>query len=924
MKRIDKIYQFIKTKTSEFTLEELLNNNGLTATQVSEELGILRNNVSMELNQLLRADKIIKVKGRPVLYLEKSELEKVVGHALSAGPIEIQSVDEIISSTKSAKEEENPFDYLIGAEGSLKNQVEQAKAAVLYPPNGLHTLIVGQTGVGKTLFVNMMYSYARYARKLGEDAPFIVFNCADYYNNPQLLLSHIFGHIKGAFTGADSEKPGLVEKANGGILFLDEIHRLPPEGQEMIFYFMDTGVFNKLGETERNRSANVLIVGATTEDPNSYMLKTFIRRIPIIINIPSFEERNISEKIDILKYLLLKEAHRVNKPIKITPEVVKALIGSASYGNVGQLKSNIQLICAKGFLNSINNDEAIELDFKTLPSNIKDGLFSIGNKRKEFEELGEALNSTILVSPEGYKVLLEEDPYEPPFNLYKIIEDKASILRDEGMDEEYINKFITTDINIHLKSFYDKFKNDKVKKDSILKIVDKDIVKFAEEIKQLAQEKLKRRYSDRLVYALSLHFSAFFKRIQGESYIRDGNMDGVIKNNPDEFAFALEIKELIEKRYNLEVPDVEVVYIALLLSSVEEVSEGQVGIIVAAHGNSTASSMVNVATKLLGEGRICAVDMPLEISPKKILDIIVDKVKDIDMGKGVLLLVDMGSLYSFESVIMERTGINIKTVDMVSTAMVIEALRKTNVMDMELTDIYNSIKSFKGYSHEINEEIIHGEKVIVTVCSTGDGTAVKLKELVQDIIYNLTEERIKVIPVGIKNLDNSIEEIQKKHNIIAIVGIKKPKLPIPFIPLEVLIDGRGEQILRDVITNNSITLNERDKNILVEDLCKDSLNQFLTFLNPNKITSVLIDFVSVLENKFSRDFSNTKRISVAIHVGCALERMVIKEGLNYAGEIESIEKDTFELVKECSAIFTQSLNIVLSDDEIAYICDMIN
>ena len=49
----------------------------------------------------------------------------------------------------------------------------------------------------------MMYKYAEYIKKFTDDAPFVVFNCADYYNNPQLLLSHIFGHIKGAFTGAD-------------------------------------------------------------------------------------------------------------------------------------------------------------------------------------------------------------------------------------------------------------------------------------------------------------------------------------------------------------------------------------------------------------------------------------------------------------------------------------------------------------------------------------------------------------------------------------------------------------------------------------------------------------------------------------------------------------------------------------------------
>ena len=67
--------------------------------------------------------------------------------------------------------------------------------------------------------------------KENKDYPFVTFNCADYFNNPQLLLSQLFGHVKGAFTGADTDKIGLVEKANGGILFLDEVHRLPPDGQ---------------------------------------------------------------------------------------------------------------------------------------------------------------------------------------------------------------------------------------------------------------------------------------------------------------------------------------------------------------------------------------------------------------------------------------------------------------------------------------------------------------------------------------------------------------------------------------------------------------------------------------------------------------------------------------------------------------------
>ena len=268
MKRSERIYHYIKERSADLAGQKLTGQVGFDAQEIASELDILRNNVSKELNELHRQDLIVKFTGRPVRYFDKEILAEALGSELGQGPLQFRDVEECKRLFATEDEEVNPFARLIGADKSLKRQVEQGKAAILYPPDGLHTLIVGQTGVGKTLFAHMMFAYGKAMKRFGEDAPFITFNCADYYNNPQLLISHVFGHIKGAFTGADTAKAGLVEEADGGVLFLDEIHRLPPEGQEMIFYFMDTGTFNRLGETTRSRKAKVLIIGATTEDPN--------------------------------------------------------------------------------------------------------------------------------------------------------------------------------------------------------------------------------------------------------------------------------------------------------------------------------------------------------------------------------------------------------------------------------------------------------------------------------------------------------------------------------------------------------------------------------------------------------------------------------------------------------------------------------
>lgn len=932
MKRIEKIYQYISKNTEKFNLETLRGKVGFSATEISESLDILRNNVSMELNELLRQGNIIKIKSRPVLYIDKTCLERILEKKLKSGPIEIKDLDEIFLIKNETRDEECPFYKLIGARTSLRNQIEQAKSAIIYPPNGLHTLIVGQTGVGKTLFANMMFEHSKYVNKLGKDAPFIVFNCADYYNNPQLLISHLFGHIKGAYTGADTEKAGIVEKADKGILFLDEIHRLPPEGQEMLFYFMDTGKFNKLGETERNRKSCVLIIGATTEDPNSSLLKTFVRRIPIIINIPNFDKRTAKDKVDFVRFLFSNEAHRVNMVIKIEDEAVKAIIGSTSYGNIGQMKSNIQLICAKGFLNRINTKDYIDINFKSLPSDIKSGLFYLSGKRKEMEEISNNLDSQLVVTPEGHAALIETDPYDPPFNLYKIIEDKATILREGGADEEYINNFITTDINVHIKSFYNRVKNDDDGRNKILKIVDEDILIFSEEIMEMIEKKLNRKLTDRFLYALSLHLSSFLNRLSNHQKLMYTNIEGIINDKRIEFNIAVNIKEMLEKKYNVVVPKIEVIYLTLLINSItEEQSNQHVAIIVVAHGSSTASSMVNVAKQLLGEGIIEAIDMPLEVSPTQTLHEIIEKVRQIDMGKGILLLVDMGSLANFESSIMEKTDIKVKTLDMVTTSLVLEAIRKASILDMDLESIYTSLKDFRGYNtfeaetsnNDTGNNDTGKNNAIITICASGEGTAIKLKELIEKIVLATTKDEIKIFPVSVNDINSKIKGIEQKYNIIASVGIINPKLESPFISLEELISGQGESTLMSIIKNKSFSVQVNHGNVVAKDLCEDSLNQFLTYLNPPKIINVLYQFMNELEERTNISFNNAKRIIVMVHLGCALERMVINHGLKYKGDHGKLDNNKVSILREESKLFEGTLNITLSEDEIFFLSEMI-
>ncbi|MED4943059.1 sigma 54-interacting transcriptional regulator [Heyndrickxia coagulans] len=942
MKRIDRIYAYLVEQSQGKTLDEWIRIEGFTASDIAKDLGILRNNVSAELNKLLRQKRIIKIKGRPVHYLVKQIMEDLLGTKLPEDQYEYENILEVTSrcpdpgngpsANHDTAWETNPFDDLIGSKTSLKVQVEQAKAAVLYPPHGLHTLIVGQTGVGKTLFANLMFNYAKLAAPfMDEDAQFIVFNCADYANNPQLLISHIFGHIKGAFTGADSEKDGLVSKADGGMLFLDEIHRLPPEGQEMLFYFMDTGTYAKLGETERNRNANVLIVGATTEDPESSLLKTFVRRIPILIRIPSFEERPAIDKIEILKFLLAIEANRVQKPIKIDAESMKALIGNTSYGNVGQLKSNIQLVCANGFLHCLR-DDVITIHFKDLPSELKNGFFYFSRKRQEIQELSDLIDSYLTVYPEGEnKALFEEDPYEPDFNLYNIIEDKVSFMMEQDVSDEDINRFLKLDIDIHLNKFYNKFSSYALNREKILKIVSEDILNFSEEVQDIVEKRLKCKVNERFLLAFSLHLTSFLKRVKNQQIANYTNIENVINDRPQEYQLSLDICKMIGEKYRVHVPVKEAMYLTILLTSlIDEQKAEQVAILVAAHGFSTASSMVSVVKSLLGESNVDCIDMPLDMDPKYVLEEMKRRVKEIDMGKGVLLLVDMGSLTGFGDIITQETGIKTRTIDMVTTALVIEAIRKATIMEMDLDDIYESLKEFRGYgSYQMESKPRETGKpvkpqAILSVCSTGEGTAEKLKQLITRLLKNIGKNNIAVIPLPINEVEEKKETLMQKYDILLAVGIADPKVQAPFVPLEALFMGDGETQVTHLIQNHQLLKQPPRSPAMVREMTEESLNEFLTFLNPKKVIAAITAFVTSLEKIAERPFNNASKINMNIHIGCALERMVTQSGLIYKNDITPEKAAKIEKYKKAAQIFEDQLKLRLSDDELYYIADMID
>ncbi len=118
-------------------------------------------------------------------------------------------------------------------------------------------LIIGETGVGKSLFSLIFEKLYREEHEDEKIYPIVKANCAHFGGDPNLVRSELFGHVKGAFTGAISDKIGLVEMANGGALILEEIGDLPLEAQAMLLTFIETGEYYRVGDQRMKTTSNV-------------------------------------------------------------------------------------------------------------------------------------------------------------------------------------------------------------------------------------------------------------------------------------------------------------------------------------------------------------------------------------------------------------------------------------------------------------------------------------------------------------------------------------------------------------------------------------------------------------------------------------------------------------------------------------------
>ena len=821
MEAKEEIYQYIRKNIKE---------DGVTAQSIAEIFGIKRNVASHYLNLLEKEGKLQKGTNRPVHFSIPTDTEK-----------KAEECNNMIDERPAAQKEVSVFSKFIGYNGSMEQVIEKCKAAVNYPVNGLTMIICGASGVGKSYLASLIHQYAVESGAVEKNAPFVVLNCADYANNSELLSSVLFGHVKGAFTGANEEKQGLLAEADGGYLFLDEVHNLSAENQEKLFLFIDSQKYRMLGDSKNWQTAKVRLLFATTEDIHSTLLATFRRRIPFEIRIPDFLERSYGERFLLVSSFFQNEAEILKKNICVDSEYFRRMLNLHEEGNIGAVKSKIKVLCAQAYSQQREEELRITTPGKEssdifhfywnrpekkkwmssyqIFSNIT-GCFVPGMNYSKIEEVLELFLQTIT------RRLEENNFYEiPPFRHY---EEKC---------RNSINKI--------LKSYG--YRLNELEIDEFYKMV----------IAVLFDETF---------------FGAAFK-ISGYEKKKYRKYEVMISR----------ILDAVLEDYNDNVREFLQTILTVWLSDKVKV-KSKINELILMHGEHSASSMASLANEMIGDYVYEAFDMPIQVHTEDLIVKVNDYVRDIETNEGLVLLVDMGSLERMYDKISRNVDGDLVIVNNVSTAFALELgfslFDKADIYritQMDMSQFNMKMQYYKGLSQKPN---------IIVSCISGEGIAVEIKEILSR--YVNTDE-IDILMMDYSELKKQLNRgsAEDFHNtIVVFTTTPLSSTVVPVMNVEDLVNGFTNPSFPEFMLNKE---NVREfTNDIIKLFTLKGVASRLRFLNPEVVMQEVDQVIRGYENYYHVQLPNFLRINLFLHTSIMIERVLVKEE---SGKIDSIDTE---------------------------------
>ena len=845
-------------------VENLLANKTKVTTQdVAKAMQLSRGVVSTYLSQLYQEGLLLKSGTKPVYW-------------------QLNSNDDV-------------FAKMIGSDGSLKKVIDKCKAAVNYPPNGFPLIITGPSGSGKSFLASLIYEYAKQVSVISQNANFVVLNCADYANNPELLSSVLFGYKKGAFTGADQDHLGLVDQADGGYLFLDEIHRLPRESQEKLFVLLDSGKFYPLGESKHFKQVNVRFIFATTEDITNHLLKTFRRRVPLKVSLSSISKRPLVERCKLIENFFKKEAIKIDRDIEVPTDVVDYLLKSELIGNVGSLENQVKLLCAENF-NRADNSSILKI---TSSKNEKENNRSWLIKSSQYINLTFSSSDEINVKLASFvKTLLKNEKINRRIEnqslaMNQFLRDLHENLSVLIVDEDYKN-YLYKKLTATLKPVFLRY--------GLLKDLKKvKIEQAASLLSVLHRENNKTDLKE-------------LRELVEQHYPRTTYICNQVKN-------ALDIK--IDANWLI------IVLLYVICDEIAPEIEKQklLGIMVC-HGGAVASNICSIVNSLCGSYIFEAFDMPIDVSNREIVSQISCYIRKQNRNyDGTILLFDMGSLASLYKNIKALLNNDLLVINNITTAIALDL----GLQIQQGTSFKKIAEKAEKYPDSMKIQYYEGisqKSNVIVSCMSGVG----LSEEVKKILKVTLKSDIEVITMDYRDLKSTLQRHDhsyfKNTKFILTTNDVPKQNGIEVLNLYDVMDEDGDLKLRQLLKQ----MGEDKKTI--DNLIKELLKFFtiggikgrLRFLNPEVVIPEIQEIVAKFEKFYHLNFSNKLKLSLYMHIALMLERLMLG-GVDTSDVHEKVitkdERDFNVIAKKIFRDIEEKYNITVNDYELSLIYELL-
>lgn len=903
------VLAYLKKQTKTLDLDHL--DKRFTAGGIAQALNAKRNTVSLYLNQLTNEHKLVKVQTRPVRFIHRAQFEKS-NYALKKNTY---------ATVAQLEQENNNPDILKSfaqINPSLKESVERVRAAVLYPNNGLPLLITGESGTGKSYLVGLINRFCRTNKLIKTTAPFVTVNCAQYADNPELLTSNLFGYKKGAFTGADQDHDGAFIEANGGILFLDEVHRLGPKGQEKLFTYLDQGLVYPVGETSHGKRVSVRLCFATTEEVENNFLTTFMRRIPVKISLPPLSQRSREERLNLIYTLLCNEQREIAKPIIVSDQVLEMLANYLPVGNIGDLKNAVKLTIARANADAKKANK-LTLTAYNLPVDVL-----MRSKTESYLSVKKPLQIT--------------DATEPADLIARSFPEKKIFLHS-------LERLLTTyeQSNNHLPNCESKLKQIVYQLfDTLLfeKNASKQLPLLSYVIEHLKHlfEQLQNAYqlqvSGNAIYAISYYLFERQKIHWNIDEVRQKNAlhslyQEVRQRYPEVYAYVGKLLLLIKNNLEIELNEVDYIFLSIYLNKLEIITKtGLIKAIVLAHGYATAGSIANVVNRLLNAHTLDAFDMPINVSTQQIANKIIDYSENNDVSHGLIILVDMGSLQEIEKLFPRQLDAPLLLINNVSTSLAL-TVGESILQKRSFREIGQLAQQKSKVEIKLTYPAKRRQQVILTTCYSGIGTATHVARLLERCMPS--SSKVKIIPYDYQALKDphKVKVVNKMYDVIGIVGTENPAIPgLDFIHLEKILSDKGTAKLQKWLTK-SFTVPEIKliMNNLVKNFSLERTINMVTILDAPKVIENITIFLQELERRFSISLSNQKKFTLYVHISYLIERLIRKEKNDldpeYAETYAHKYATDLKIIKAAFSVIIDNYNVKIPVSELIYIDQII-